>query len=101
MALMARPKILDAAVVEEWLRAHPDWSREGDCLARTYRLPDFGAALALAVRIGMVAEKRDHHPDVTVGWGKAKVVWTTHDAGGITELDLALAEATDAVAGPQ
>jgi 4a-hydroxytetrahydrobiopterin dehydratase len=43
----------------------------------------------------MLAEKRDHHPDVTIGWGKARVLWTTHDAGGVTDLDLALAEATD------
>jgi len=92
---MARPSKLDPSAVDSWLSQHPGWAREGDALVRTFKLPDFGAALALAVRLGMVAEKRDHHPDILIGWGKARVLWTTHDAGGITQLDLELAEATD------
>lgn len=87
-------------MVEAWLAANPGWSREGDALVRAYKLADFGAALALAVRLGLVAEKRDHHPDILLGWGKARVLWTTHDAGGITQLDLDLAKATDALATP-
>jgi 4a-hydroxytetrahydrobiopterin dehydratase len=94
---VARPKKLDDDAISAWLRAHAGWAREGDALARELRFPDFAAALAFAVRVGMIAEKRDHHPDLLVGWGKVKVVWTTHDAGGITELDVALAEATDAL----
>jgi 4a-hydroxytetrahydrobiopterin dehydratase len=97
---MARPSKLDGAVVDGWLAAHPGWTREGDALVRSFRLADFGAALAFAVRIGMVAEKRDHHPELVIGWGKARVLWTTHDAGGLTQLDLDLATATDALATP-
>lgn len=68
---------------------------------RTFTFADFGGAVAFTVRLGFVAEKRDHHPDVLVSWGKARVLWTTHDAGGITQLDLELAEASDALgAGP-
>jgi 4a-hydroxytetrahydrobiopterin dehydratase len=96
---MTRPKKLDPAVVNAWLEQHPAWAREGEALARTVRLPDFAAALAFAVRVGMAAEKRDHHPDILIGWGKARVLWTTHDAGGITELDLELAQTTDDLAG--
>lgn len=95
---MARPSKLDPSAVDSWLSQHPGWAREGDALVRTFKLPDFGAALALAVRLGMVAEKRDHHPDILIGWGKARVLWTTHDAGGITQLDLELAETTDELA---
>lgn len=95
---MARPTKLDRSDVDAWLAAHAGWEREGDvALAKTYGHPDFASALAFAVRLGMLAEKRDHHPDVLVGWGKARVVWTTHDAKGITRLDLELAEATDAL----
>ncbi len=94
---MARPSKLDPSAVETWLAAHPGWEREGDALARTYALPDFATALAFAVRVGMIAEKRDHHPDLQIGWGKAKATWSTHDAGGITQLDLDLAEATDGI----
>jgi 4a-hydroxytetrahydrobiopterin dehydratase len=97
---MARPPRLEAATVDAWLVAHAGWLREGDgALVRTYRFADFGGALGFAVRLGLVAEKRDHHPELTVGWGKARVLWTTHDAGGVTQLDLELASASDALAG--
>ena len=94
---MPRPSKLDPSAVETWLAAHPGWTRDGEALVRSFALPDFATALAFAVRIGMIAEKRDHHPDLHIGWGKAKVVWTTHDAGGVTQLDLDLAVATDGV----
>lgn len=97
---MARPSKLEASVVDAWLEAHPGWAREGDgAIARTYRFSDFAGALAFAVRVGMLAERRDHHPDLHVGWGKARAVWTTHDAGGVTQLDVDLAELTDELAG--
>ena len=97
---MARPTKLEGADVDAWLAAHPGWSREGaSAIVRSFELADFGAAVAFTVRLGFVAERRDHHPDVLVGWGKARVLWTTHDAGGITRLDLELAEATDQLAG--
>jgi 4a-hydroxytetrahydrobiopterin dehydratase len=97
---MGRPSKLESSVVDAWLAANGGWIREGDALVRTYKLADFGAALAFAVRLGLVAERRDHHPEILVGWGKARVLWTTHDAGGITQLDLDLAKATDALATP-
>lgn len=85
--------------MDAWLAGHPGWARDGDrAIARSFTLPDFAGALALAVRIGLLAEKRDHHPDLVVGWGKLTVLWTTHDAGGVTQLDLEAAAATDAVA---
>ena len=51
------------------------------------------------MRVGLVAEKRDHHPDIELGWGRARVVWTTHDQKGVTSLDTELAEASDAIFG--
>jgi 4a-hydroxytetrahydrobiopterin dehydratase len=92
---MARPSKLEGSVVEAWLKDNGGWARDGDGLARSFTFPDFASALAFAVRVGMLAEKRDHHPDILVGWGKARVLWTTHDAGGITQLDLDLAAGTD------
>ena len=92
---MGRPSKLEVLEVDAWLAGHPGWAREAEAIVRSYKLADFGAALAFTVRLGFIAEKRDHHPDVLVGWGKARVLWTTHDAGGITRLDLELAEETD------
>ena len=93
---MARPTKLDPTIVDAWVAAHPGWERAGDgALAKRYAFPDFGAALAFAVRIGCYAERRDHHPEVEIGWGRARILWSTHDAGGVSQLDLDAAEATD------
>lgn len=94
---MARPLKLDLSAVDHWLDAHPGWTRDGNAIAKRYTFADFGSALAFAVRVGLLAEKRDHHPDILVAWGRATVLWTTHDAGGITQLDLDLAAGTDAL----
>ncbi len=91
-------KLSDEAVTT-WLAAHPAWRREsagGGAIARDFAFADFADALAFVVAVGMVAQARDHHPDVTLGWGKASLRWSTHDAGGLSERDLTLAEESDA-----
>jgi 4a-hydroxytetrahydrobiopterin dehydratase len=95
---MARPTKLDPASVTTWRDAHPGWDAAGEALARTYTFPDFATALAFVVRVGCWAERHDHHPDVELGWGRAKLLWTTHDVGGVTQLDLDGAEASDGAA---
>lgn len=95
---MARPTKLPEEAIAAWLADHPGWERAQGAIARAFRFPDFAAALAFAVRVGMIAERRDHHPDLEIGWGRARVTWSTHDAGGVTSLDLELAEATDRLA---
>jgi 4a-hydroxytetrahydrobiopterin dehydratase len=98
---MARPSKLDAGAVEAFLKSHEGWARVGDggaAIARAYTFADFSAALGFVVRVGLAAERHDHHPDVELGWGRARVLWSTHDAGGVTSLDLELAEKTDALA---
>jgi 4a-hydroxytetrahydrobiopterin dehydratase len=95
---MARPAKLDPAIVDAWVASHPGWERTGDGvggLKKSYAFADFASALAFTVRIGCYAERRDHHPDLELGWARARVAWSTHDAGGVTQLDLDAAEATD------
>jgi 4a-hydroxytetrahydrobiopterin dehydratase len=96
---MARPTRLDASAVDAWLAVHPGWTRSGEAVVRAFEFPDFATALAFVVRTGCWAEKHDHHPDVELGWGRARVLWTTHDASGVTQLDLDAAAACDAAAG--
>jgi 4a-hydroxytetrahydrobiopterin dehydratase len=94
---MATPLLLASETVDAWLLAHPGWARAAEnALARQYAFPDFASALAFVVKVGCDAEKRDHHPDVVLGWGRARILWTTHDAGGVTQRDLDAAVATDA-----
>jgi 4a-hydroxytetrahydrobiopterin dehydratase len=97
---MARPSRLDPATLDTWLKTHPGWElTAGGAIARQYKLSDFATGLGLVVRIGCLAEKKDHHPDVELKWGCVRVTWSTHDAGGVTQLDLDAAQATDAIAG--
>jgi len=95
---MARPSKLDPAAVDAFLAAHPGWERAGAGVAKRFAFADFAAALAFAVKVGCYAEKHDHHPDLELGWGRARVLWSTHDAGGTTQLDLDAADATDKLA---
>ncbi|HMM48220.1 MAG TPA: 4a-hydroxytetrahydrobiopterin dehydratase [Miltoncostaeaceae bacterium] len=77
----------------------PAWRREGDTLARTITVPGgMAEAAAFVTRLVAAADRANHHPDITISWNRVSVTWTTHDAGGITALDLELAAATDSLA---
>jgi 4a-hydroxytetrahydrobiopterin dehydratase len=71
------------------------WAREGDVLVTTVKLHDFAAALAFVNAVGAAAEAANHHPDIDIRWNTVRLVLTTHDSGGITLLDLALAGVVD------
>ncbi|MBI2885995.1 MAG: 4a-hydroxytetrahydrobiopterin dehydratase [Chloroflexi bacterium] len=77
----------------------PHWTvEEHRRLRRTYRLKDFATALALVDQIGAVAEAEDHHPDLSLAWGKVEVLLWTHKIGGLSENDFILAAKIDALA---
>jgi len=69
----------------------PHWQLADGRLQRDYRTADFRTALLLANAIGHLAELAWHHPDLTVSWGRVGVQLVSHDAGGITARDFALA----------
>jgi len=86
-----------AAHVQEQL---PGWHVEGEEIVAAWRFADFAAALAATVRVGALAERADHHPDLTLSWGRLAVRLTTHSAGRLTEKDLDLALAIQEALGP-
>jgi 4a-hydroxytetrahydrobiopterin dehydratase len=90
-------KKLGAAEITEELKALNGWRAENDRLSKRFGFPDFAAALAFVNRVGEIAEKHDHHPDVAFGWGYAEIELTTHDRGGLTAFDFAVARAVDAL----
>jgi 4a-hydroxytetrahydrobiopterin dehydratase len=94
----SREKLADDAI-STFLSSNPGWERRGGALGRVYEFPEYSAALAFVVRVGIAAEKRDHHPDMRIGWGRVEVTWSTHDVGGITRVDLEMAERTDRLYG--
>jgi 4a-hydroxytetrahydrobiopterin dehydratase len=71
---------------------------DGARLERLYRFPNFRAALDFTVRVGELAEKVNHHPDVQLGWGKVKLILFTHKIGGLTETDFVFAAKADRLA---
>jgi 4a-hydroxytetrahydrobiopterin dehydratase len=74
-----------------------EWTREGDTIVKTVVGKDFASSLAFVNQVGALAEARNHHPDITISWNKVTLTLTTHDAGGLTEADLELAGAIDAI----
>lgn len=86
---------------EAALRDLPGWRYDADAAAirRRFVFEDFGEAFAFMARVALAAEKMDHHPDWSNAWNKVDVALSTHSAGGVTALDLALARGCDAAAG--
>lgn len=71
-------------------------TRDGtEMLSREYRFDNFSRAMGFAARVGEAADAADHHPEITVSWGRVRVLWWSHDAAGITSRDISLAETTD------
>ena len=70
-----------------------------DALQKTFKFGDFNAAFGFMARAALVAEKMDHHPEWANVWNRVDVTLSTHSAGGLTDLDIALAEAMDRIAG--
>ena len=73
----------------------PDWKRNGDSITRTFQFKDFPAAIQFVQAVAVAAEQAWHHPDIDIRWNKVTLTLTTHDAGGLTEKDFALARQFD------
>ena len=95
---MSRPVKIGAAPA---LAGLPGWAAvEGgrDAIRRTYKFPDFNAAFGFMTRVALMADKLDHHPEWSNVYATVRVLLATHDADGVTELDVKLAKAMDAAA---
>lgn len=74
----------------------PDgWERDGDEIVRAYEFDDYLDGVEFATRVAEVAEEEFHHPEMIIGYQEVEVRLTTHDAGGITDQDLRLAQLFD------
>ena len=94
-----RQKLSDLEV-QRALGGLAGWSRRGDALVKTYTFARFGEGIAFVGRVAKVADEMDHHPDIDIRYTKITTTLSTHDAGGITQSDLRLAERIErAVAG--
>lgn len=94
---MAKPKLTDAEIAERLVR-HPQWQIVGGRLHRELQFKDFARAFGFMSSVAVIAEKHDHHPDWSNGYGKVVIDLVSHDVKGLTQRDFDLAAAIDELA---
>jgi 4a-hydroxytetrahydrobiopterin dehydratase len=92
-------KILETGELAEVVEGLDGWVVEGSVIKKYYTFENFARSLDLVNRVGALAEAADHHPDIKFGWGYAEIALTTHDRGGVTDVDIALAAQIDDLSG--
>jgi 4a-hydroxytetrahydrobiopterin dehydratase len=88
-------KILDHTEIETSLASLPGWKLERGELVRTITFKDFLQAMKFVNHVADLAEKAGHHPDIDIRYNKVRLALVTHDAGGITQSDISLAQDID------
>jgi 4a-hydroxytetrahydrobiopterin dehydratase len=78
--------------LDEW-----DYDESRDAITRRFTFADFSEAFAFMTRVALLAEKADHHPEWSNVWNRVDIALTTHDAGGLSHKDVAMAEAIEAL----
>lgn len=85
------PKLSESELQSQ-LNSIPGWSVENNQITKTYSFSEYTKGLLFASACGLLAERRDHHPDLLITWRKVQVSLSTHSEGGITEKDISLAK---------
>ena len=86
---------LSPAEVQGWADARQGWKVRENAIRKRFAFASFRASIVFVNRIATLADEHDHHPDIDVRYDKVYLTLSTHDAGGITKKDLALAERID------
>ena len=81
--------------VEDWVAARSRWEFRDGAIRKTYAFPSFRSAIVFVNRVATIADEVDHHPDIDIRYDKVSLRLWSHDAGGVTERDLKLAERID------
>lgn len=92
------PQKLSDLEIQRALAGLPGWSRRGDTLTKTYAFEKFADGIAFVGRVAQAADEMNHHPDIDIRYTKILMSLSTHDAGGITQADLTLAERIEGAA---
>lgn len=96
---MSKLPCLSNHEISQGLAALPEWMRAGEAITRTFTFAGFPEAVAFVQRLVAPAEAMGHHPDVDVRYNRVIVTLSTHDSGGVTASDLALARTIDGLVG--
>jgi len=99
LATTMTAKPLSSTDIAQLLEQLPAWSLQEGKLHRELRFADFSEAFGFMSRVALAAEQLNHHPEWSNVWNRVVINLTTHDCGGLSNLDLALAQRIDALAG--
>ena len=88
---------LSSAEIADKLKTIADWHLEGNALARNFSFSDFREAMSFVNSVATAAERAGHHPDIDIRYNKVRLALSSHDAGGITDRDFALANEIDRI----
>ena len=83
--------------IQEAMKTLNNWILYEDKIKKQFQFKDFSEAIAFIVRIGILAEKQNHHPELHNVYNKVTIALTTHDVGGLTDKDFLLARSIDAI----
>ena len=86
------PSDADLAALVQWTR-----NADGKSIRRSFRFRDFNEAWGFMTRVALLAERMDHHPNWSNVWNTVDIALSTHDVGGLSDKDIALAKAIDAL----
>ncbi len=90
--------LLATAEITSYLKKVPEWEHEKKRIERVFEFDDFTEAIDFVNAVAEIAEEQEHHPDIDVRYNKVKLILSTHNKGGLTELDFQLAERIDTLA---
>lgn len=93
-----RPERLSDIAIQRGLGALPGWTRKGEVLSKTFQFDTFPGGIAFVGRVAEAAEASQHHPDIDIRYTRITCMLTTHDAGGVTQKDLNMANAIELAA---
>jgi 4a-hydroxytetrahydrobiopterin dehydratase len=92
-------ELLNEAERVDALDGLPDWDHDDarDAITRSFTFDNFSQAFAFMTQVALLAEKADHHPEWSNVWNRVDILLTTHDVGGLSERDIDMAQAIDAL----
>ena len=73
----------------------PEWRFENESLIKEFKFEDYMASITFVNRLAEKAEEHNHHPDLEIGWCRVVVTFTSHDSGGVTDLDIIMVKITE------
>jgi 4a-hydroxytetrahydrobiopterin dehydratase len=91
---------LDPARAAQLLAQLPGWEREGDAIGRTFRFGAYEETLAFVNRVAQLAQAENHHPDISFGYNRCRVSYSTHSVGGLSMNDFICAAKVEALLAP-